>query len=61
MAVLGCNGCEFSKILRGNFFAGHVRTATSECSLLSIVIYMISDFSEKKTLNCKSIGTRVHP
>ena len=40
--------CEFSEIFRGNFFTGHMRTATSECILLSTLIYMFSDFSEKK-------------
>ena len=43
---------EFSEILRNNFFARHLRTATSECS-------PFHDFSEKKHCfksknNCKS-------
>ena len=52
--------CGFSKIFRVNFFAGHMQIATSEISLLSNVIYMFSDFSEKITLNCKSKGNPVH-
>ena len=47
--------CEFCKVFWGSCFAGHMRTATPECSLLSI-IYMFSDFSEKKTLNHKLTG-----
>ena len=34
--------CEFSEIFRGNFFAGHLRMATTEYSLFH-------DFSEKIT------------
>ena len=34
--------CEFLKIFRGNFAAGHLGKATSKC-------FLFHDFSEKKT------------
>ena len=45
---------EFSEIFRVNRFAWHMWMTTSKCSLLSNVIYMFSDFSEKKRLNSRS-------
>ena len=42
----------FPKLSGAIFFAGHIRTATYECSL-------IRNFSEKKTLNYKSKGNNL--
>ena len=47
--------CEFSEIFLQNICKRPPLYCLSKCSLLSIVIYMFSDFSEKKT-NCKSVG-----
>ena len=48
------DACKFSKIFKSNFFAGHLQTATSDCSLFH-------NFQKRKPYfksnsNCKSKG-----